>query len=288
MASADIVRRCLADDPAKRYADAAALADDLRRHIADRPLRGVRNRSVVEVWHKWNRRHPHVLLWTSILFALAAAPLAYIAHRPTPEPPTRFDESAVVYRANFDLGVNAYRAGRYADAAYAFGAAIAASPARAEAYYNRGLAYASVGDAAAARCDYDRALELDATLAAAALNRGVLNLREGRFAEARADLERALAADPATATTDLAVVGPAAGRPGGGVAARRSGVCPHARPCGGECIASAIAAVNTNPKILFGVGRRRTKLRCVSLKAANEVSGLTVSGGGDLRPHETS
>ncbi|MBO0700618.1 MAG: serine/threonine protein kinase, partial [Zavarzinella sp.] len=42
----DIVARCLAPDPAARYPDAAALADDLRRHLAALPLRGVRNRSL--------------------------------------------------------------------------------------------------------------------------------------------------------------------------------------------------------------------------------------------------
>ena len=38
---ADVIRKCLATDPNDRYPDAAALADDLRRHMADLPLRGV-------------------------------------------------------------------------------------------------------------------------------------------------------------------------------------------------------------------------------------------------------
>ncbi len=38
---ADLIRKCLATDPNDRYPDAAALADDLRRHMADQPLRGV-------------------------------------------------------------------------------------------------------------------------------------------------------------------------------------------------------------------------------------------------------
>src|SRR5262249_24531143 len=37
---ADIVQKCLAPKPAGRYADAGALANDLRRHINDFPLRG--------------------------------------------------------------------------------------------------------------------------------------------------------------------------------------------------------------------------------------------------------
>ena len=45
-ACSDIVRKCLARDPADRYPDAASLADDLRRHLNDLPLRGVPNRSL--------------------------------------------------------------------------------------------------------------------------------------------------------------------------------------------------------------------------------------------------
>ena len=53
---ADIIARCLADWPADRYPNAAALADDLRRHLEHQPLRGVANRSPVERWRKWRRR----------------------------------------------------------------------------------------------------------------------------------------------------------------------------------------------------------------------------------------
>lgn len=69
---ADIIHRCLAPDPADRYADAASLAADLRRHLADLPLRGVPNRSLLERWHKWRRRRPYTLLWASLFFALTA------------------------------------------------------------------------------------------------------------------------------------------------------------------------------------------------------------------------
>jgi serine/threonine protein kinase/Flp pilus assembly protein TadD len=70
---ADVVHRCLAPDPAGRYPDAAALAADLRRHLADLPLRGVPNRSLRERWRKWRRRRPYSLLWPSLLLTLAAA-----------------------------------------------------------------------------------------------------------------------------------------------------------------------------------------------------------------------
>ena len=53
---ADIIHKCLAPKPSARYHDAAALADDLRLHLNDLPLRGVANRSPIERWRKRQRR----------------------------------------------------------------------------------------------------------------------------------------------------------------------------------------------------------------------------------------
>lgn len=55
---AGIIARYTADRPADRYPDAGALADDLKRHLTDRPLAGAPNRSLPERWRKWRRRHP--------------------------------------------------------------------------------------------------------------------------------------------------------------------------------------------------------------------------------------
>lgn len=54
----DILKRALSRDPARRYPTAGEFADDLRRHISQLPLKGVRNRSVRERWNKWRRRRP--------------------------------------------------------------------------------------------------------------------------------------------------------------------------------------------------------------------------------------
>jgi tetratricopeptide (TPR) repeat protein len=83
---ADVVRKCLASKPADRYSDAADLADDLRRHLHDLPLRGVRNRSPFERWRKWRRRHPGALAWgvaaLSLVFAtVAALAVSWTAYR---------------------------------------------------------------------------------------------------------------------------------------------------------------------------------------------------------------
>ncbi|HET6884220.1 MAG TPA: serine/threonine-protein kinase [Pirellulales bacterium] len=74
----DLLAKCLSPNPQDRYADAQSLADDLRRHLADLPLRGVRNRSPLELWRKWRRRRPRLavraatLSMASLVFAVVA------------------------------------------------------------------------------------------------------------------------------------------------------------------------------------------------------------------------
>jgi tetratricopeptide (TPR) repeat protein len=97
---ADIVRKCLHDDPRHRYEDAASLAEDLRRELADLPLRGVRNRSPRELWRKWRRRHPGALGWGVAMLAIAAA-LAVVGAT-----------GAIAYRQRIDQARSALRDGR--------------------------------------------------------------------------------------------------------------------------------------------------------------------------------
>jgi eukaryotic-like serine/threonine-protein kinase len=70
---ADVVSKCLADDPGGRYPHMAALAADLRRHLADLPLAGVRNRSLRERWRKWRRRRPHGVTLAGMMLAVLTA-----------------------------------------------------------------------------------------------------------------------------------------------------------------------------------------------------------------------
>ncbi|QEL20364.1 protein kinase domain-containing protein [Limnoglobus roseus] len=65
----DVLDRCTAPTLANRYAHAADLAADLRRHLSDLPLKGVTNRSLIESWGKWRRRRPYAL---PLAFTLAA------------------------------------------------------------------------------------------------------------------------------------------------------------------------------------------------------------------------
>jgi serine/threonine protein kinase/tetratricopeptide (TPR) repeat protein len=76
----DVLARCTAPNPDVRYADAAALAADLRRHLADLPFRGVPNRSLSERWHKWRRRRPLALPTALIGTAVALFGLGTAVH----------------------------------------------------------------------------------------------------------------------------------------------------------------------------------------------------------------
>lgn len=68
----DLLARCLSPKPETRYSDAQSLADDLRRHLADLPLRGVPNRNPLELWRKWRRRRPRSAMRLASASMLAA------------------------------------------------------------------------------------------------------------------------------------------------------------------------------------------------------------------------
>jgi eukaryotic-like serine/threonine-protein kinase len=70
---AALLAKCLEADPARRYATTSALAEDLRRHLADLPLCGVANRNMPERWRKWRRRRPLSLPFLALLVASAVA-----------------------------------------------------------------------------------------------------------------------------------------------------------------------------------------------------------------------
>jgi serine/threonine protein kinase/Flp pilus assembly protein TadD len=76
----DLLKRCLSARPGDRYGSAAELAGDLRRHLADLPLLGVRNRSPIERFVKWRRRRPHTLPLMLLAFSVLAAAGVVGAH----------------------------------------------------------------------------------------------------------------------------------------------------------------------------------------------------------------
>src|SRR5262249_5803059 len=64
-----VVLKCLAKEPRERYASAGALAEDLRRFLADRPVKARRAGPLEHAW-RWCRRNPRVALMTTALAVL--------------------------------------------------------------------------------------------------------------------------------------------------------------------------------------------------------------------------
>jgi serine/threonine protein kinase/Flp pilus assembly protein TadD len=70
---ASIVERCLAPDPQHRYKNAHELAEDLRRHQQDLPLKHAPNVSVRERVSKWSRRNATGLRYAAAMVLVAVA-----------------------------------------------------------------------------------------------------------------------------------------------------------------------------------------------------------------------
>jgi serine/threonine protein kinase/WD40 repeat protein len=66
-----IVLKCLAKDPAERYATAEALAEDLRRFLGDRPIKARRTPWYERTW-RWCRRNPWLATVSAALFLVLA------------------------------------------------------------------------------------------------------------------------------------------------------------------------------------------------------------------------
>ncbi|MGO9469305.1 MAG: protein kinase domain-containing protein [Isosphaeraceae bacterium] len=66
-----IVFKTIEKDPGQRYASAAALAEDLRRFLSDRPIAARRAR-LAELLLRWGRRNPVVAGLTTLVFLLLA------------------------------------------------------------------------------------------------------------------------------------------------------------------------------------------------------------------------
>ncbi len=78
-ALAGLLQRCLAHDPRDRYPDAAALAADLRRHLADQPLQGVAVPLRMQLGGRWRRRR-YAAAVLALFAVLGCAALLGIRH----------------------------------------------------------------------------------------------------------------------------------------------------------------------------------------------------------------
>jgi WD40 repeat protein len=70
-----ICLHCLKKEPGKRYGDAAALAEDLKRFLAGKPIYARPVRGTERLW-RWSRRNPLVASLSAALFLVLAAGLA--------------------------------------------------------------------------------------------------------------------------------------------------------------------------------------------------------------------
>jgi eukaryotic-like serine/threonine-protein kinase len=75
-----IIRQCLAPDPDTRYPSAAALAEDIERHLSDQPLKYARETSPGEQFRKWARRNPRLASPAGIVAVLAVFALAAVTY----------------------------------------------------------------------------------------------------------------------------------------------------------------------------------------------------------------
>lgn len=116
---ADVISKCLAREPSDRYADMATLATDLRRHLAHRPLVGVRNRSLLESWQKWRKRRPHgvalVGMLLTVVTAASAVALGAVSHftRLNDQVHAALDDGAVqMAKGNWEGAIGTMERGR--------------------------------------------------------------------------------------------------------------------------------------------------------------------------------
>ncbi len=118
----DILRKCLASDPADRYQDAAAVVIDLQRHLNHLPLKGAPNRSLRERWRKWRRRSPSALLLALLGLSVLSAVIGYGAYMWQGLRQKQEDADKALIE-----GQKRYKAGEYALAIKTLGDGIAAA-----------------------------------------------------------------------------------------------------------------------------------------------------------------
>jgi serine/threonine-protein kinase len=77
-----IVLKCLEKEPERRYNSAAALADDLRRHLSGEPILARPTRLVTRAW-MWCKRNPVPVLASALLLMLLILLIVSLVPRPT-------------------------------------------------------------------------------------------------------------------------------------------------------------------------------------------------------------
>jgi hypothetical protein len=100
-----IVLKCIAKDPLQRYRSASELADDLRRFLADEPIKARRESWLESAW-RWLRRNPAVATLSALVLVL----LVVLAVQLTGKPKRPIEPGSTAETALPDPGqLSAYR-----------------------------------------------------------------------------------------------------------------------------------------------------------------------------------
>ncbi len=136
----------------------------------------------------------HRIQWLVGLTAVCSG-LVLVASRPALTIPST-QQASVLSAADQSLalhsnGIQKALEGDYASAIQDYDRALILTPNHHEVYYNRAVAYYSVGDSEKAVEDLDRAIQLQPTMAEAFANRGMMRLEMGDPKGALEDSEQA-------------------------------------------------------------------------------------------------
>jgi tetratricopeptide (TPR) repeat protein len=214
----DVLARCLCPDPAARYPSAALVAEDLRRHLTDRPLLGVRNR-LAERWRKWRRRRPQALLVSLLVAACLAAAAALVASGAAQTSRHRRDVAAAPQRQGagartdeaaspaaseqYTLGCSLLEAGDLDGASAAFDRAVEDRPQEFWSWFGKGTCAHRRGRDGEAVAAFSVCVALAPDSAACYYNRGLALAAGGNADAALRDYDRALRLDPRLAGAAL-------------------------------------------------------------------------------------
>ncbi|MBI3273285.1 MAG: protein kinase [Planctomycetes bacterium] len=208
-----ICLRAMEKEPARRYAGAEELADDLRRFLAGEPIRAVRPGLASRLLRRV-RRHPASYAAATVALAVLALALAwavYAGERAADERRLREDAEAAerdrrTRREEADRLAGRARSARGEAAVALLGQALALDPANVQALLGRARELRDLGRFPEAVADCDRAILASPRPTEALLLRGsLLAERLGRVEDAVRDFQRLAELEPAGDAGPLAL-----------------------------------------------------------------------------------